>query len=335
VPLPETYTHAVLFIRQCLSKGRSKVLGTAFFIGIRSPQGGHHVYVVTAAHIVERVSASFVQVRLTNGEFHDLEITDWVPHGKHDVAVAPISLPDNHAVYATELDQFIDEPDALGPRWGEVELGDVVYFIGLLGKVQAMVDRNIPIVRAGFLGALWQENVPVKRSEVDETKYITAHLIDCRSFGGFSGSPCYLQKSRAAVVNEDGRPGILTEYRTLFFGLIGGHFDDWAKTKERQVIPEDEDTADEDAVYATSDDIKAPVSTGVGYVIPAEYVRETLMREELKEMRRKDEEAAAEAVRRETEENAATLDSAESESEFERFEDLAKKLVNTPKEKDA
>ena len=115
-------------------------------------------------------------------------------------------------------------------------------------------------------------------ARVDETRYITAHLIDCRSFGGFSGSPCYLQKERVRVGSDEtaGSVGVYNEYRTLLFGLIGGHFDDWAGTQQRR---------EGDDEYAISDDIRAPVGTGVGYVIPAEYIRETLMRDELEEMR--------------------------------------------------
>jgi hypothetical protein len=139
-----------------------------------------------------------------------------------------------------------------------------------------MTERNIPVVRAGVLAQLWQTDLPVKRSPVDATRYITAHLIDCRSFGGFSGAPCYLQKSRAAVVDS----GITTEY---------GHFDDWTSAQERTLMTDEE--ADPDAGYSISDNIRAPVSTGVAYVIPVEFIRQTLMRSELVDKRRADEEA--------------------------------------------
>ena len=155
-----------------------------------------HPYVVTAAHVVEGSNPTFVQIPDMDGYINMEDVPEWVVHGKHDVAVAPIDIDSTDDVVFTGLSQFVDEPDALGGQWGPIELGDPVYFLGLLGKIEAMTGANIPIVRTGFLGALWQEGVPVKRTPYDEVKLITAHLIDCRSFASFSGSPCYLQKER-------------------------------------------------------------------------------------------------------------------------------------------
>lgn len=286
MPLPESYPRGVFFVGR-RSGGEERIAGTGFLVTIRENPLVVHSYVVTAAHVIEGAEATFARLRTTTGTTN-LEVEDWITHPEHDVAVAPIVLPEDHDAVATDLTQFIDEPGAVGTyRWGEIELGDVVYFIGLLGKVEAMTERNIPVVRAGVLAQLSQTDLPVKRSPVDATRYITAHLIDCRSFGGFSGAPCYLQKSRAAVVDR----GITTEYRTLLLGLIGGHFDDWMSAQERTLMVNDD--TDPDAGYSISDDIRAPVSTGVAYVIPAEFIRETLMRSELVEKRRADEEAFA------------------------------------------
>lgn len=328
MPLPESYPKGVFFIGRRSVDGTERIAGTGFLVTMQSPILWHS-YVVTAGHVVEGADSTFVRIRTAGDGTRDIPVPDWVPHGKHDIAVAPILLPEDHDVASTGLDQFIDEPGMFGNYfWGDIELGDVIYFIGLLGKVPEMVKRNVPIVRAGVLGAMWQEQVPIKRTPVDETRFITAHLIDCRSFGGFSGSPCYLQKSRPVYAKGD-TPGITQEYRTALLGLIGGHFDDWAKARTRQSIGADPDSHE----YGISDDVLAPVSTGVGYVIPAEFIRETLMREELVEMRDKDEKEAQRLIRKLEDENAATPDSIEDESELERFEDLTRRLVNTPKPK--
>jgi hypothetical protein len=284
VPLPETYPKGVVFIGH-RSDGRDRLVGTGFFVSIRG-RILQPTYVVTAAHVVEGAAQTFVRLRTTGGP-RNVVIEDWFFHGVHDVAVAPIDVPFDHDMTTTGIEQFIDDPDALPPPlWGGIEVGDDVYFIGLLGKVKAMRDRLIPIVRTGVLGAPWVENVPVKRSPVDATRNITAHLIDCRSFGGFSGAPCYLQKSRAVA----GDGGVNTQYRTLLLGLIGGHFDDWTSTKQRMVlVDDDDDDQHDDESYSISNDIKAPVSTGIGYVIPVEFARETLMRDELLKKRERDE----------------------------------------------
>ena len=178
---------------------------------------------------------------------------------------------------STEISQFLDDPDWAKAEMFEGEemhpfLGDNVYFVGLLPNIEAMVEKNIPMVRSGTLGRLWQERCPVLTRE-KVLIYITAHLIDCRSFGGFSGSPCYLQQSRAGIVMDKGRPAVTTKYRTALLGLIGGHYDD---------VVEVENT------YGKSEHLTAPINTGVGYVIPVEFVRETLMKKELIDMRKRE-----------------------------------------------
>jgi hypothetical protein len=135
-----------------------------------------------------------------------------------------------------------------------------------------MTDANIPMVRAGIIGRLWQDRLPVRRHPEDETKYITAHLIDCRSFAGFSGSPCFVQQA----IGYQARTGLL--------GLMGGHFDDWMGARERTGL-----SADGKDKWTVSDDLEAPVSTGVGYVIPVEFISETLMLPELVDDRRAEE----------------------------------------------
>lgn len=329
VPLPQDYAQGVFFVgrRGFGKEGAARIDGTSFLVTIVGERLWHP-YVVTAGHVVEGAEESFIRIPTLGGPV-DVTVPDWISHGVHDVAVAPIDMPHDTTAVATGLDQFIDtDSEEIAAEWRELELGDIVYFIGLLGKIPEMVARNIPIVRAGTLGALWQEKVPVRRSPAEASRLITAHLIDCRSFGGFSGSPCYIQKSRAAVVTrDDGRPGITTRYWTLLLGLIGGHFDDWAKTRSRESIGADPD----DHEYAISDDIMAPVGTGVGYVIPAEFIRETLMREELVAMRADDEKAAERIERRALDEDAATMDSLAGDSEFDRFQKLTERLVNTPK----
>lgn len=329
VPLTETYPRGVLFVgrERLTDQGlpERKIEGTGFFVRMGSGSVSHF-YVVTAAHVVDGSAPSFVRVPLKDGSAHDLDVPEWISHRKHDVAVAPIRvLPMNHNLASTHVGQFIDDEQwAAGiPDWPqpfEMQLGDVVYFIGLLGKVEAMTKRNIPLVRTGTLGRLWQEDLPVRRGPHDATRYITAHLIDCRSFAGFSGSPCYIQRSVPNIIRRGIESFMATTYRTALLGLIGGHFDDWHPLRDREAYEY------EQVGGGIGDNVEAPVSTGVGYVIPAEFIRETLMRKELIEMRQEADEAAAK------QEDAATMDSVEAgEGEFERFEDLTRKLVNVPK----
>ena len=303
MPLPQTYAKGVLFVGHKPTDKPRKIIATGFFVVVDD----WHGYVVTAAHVVDGLDDTFVRIRMKDGSFRDEPVPDWIPHGKHDVAVAPIDAPEGHDLIATGIDQFIDAEGALDD-YGEIELGDAVYFVGLLGKIKAMTERNVPIVRTGFLGALMQKDIPVQRPR-EPIKLITAHLIDCRSFSGFSGSPAYLQKGRTRVVGTEGRGSAITqEFRTLLLGLIGGHFDDRASTKTRTTMTDadvEEEDGENDQAYEVTEDVKARVSTGVGYVIPAEFIRETLTKKELIEMRqRKDAERNATEAREEAENSA-------------------------------
>jgi len=51
-----------------------------------------------------------------------------------------------------------------------------------------MGKSMIPMVRAGTIGTLWQEGLPLPKNQT-----VTGHLIDVRSLGGFSGAPCFAQ----------------------------------------------------------------------------------------------------------------------------------------------
>lgn len=332
MPLTEDFPRTVLFVgheRLDEDTGRleQKIEGTAFLVKVPSAKHPRfaHLYAITAGHGVEDGAPSFVRVPVANSTV-DIEVPEWVPHPKgHDVAVAPITLPSGHRCSWTDLASFIDDDhwrsadDAHFGRPFDPELGDTVYFIGLLGKIEAMAEGNIPMVRAGTLGRLWQDNLPVRRTPTAPVRYITAHLIDCRSFAGFSGSPCYVQQEQAGTkVAPNGNLNIVTHERTALLGLIGGHFDDWEKTRDFEAEKLD---------IAVPDTIRAPVSTGVGYVIPAEFIRETLMHKDLVDDRSK-----ADALVSARTEEAATMDSgAEAPTDFERFESLTRRLAQVPK----
>lgn len=322
MPLSEVYPNCVTFIGRWAQTDAGPVEesidGTGFLVAIPGPKQ-RHLYVVTAAHVVTRAAHSFVRIRdkwqQDDQEIEDLPVKRWHLHPDEtkDVAVAPIRLPDDHAMSWTNIEDFIDDPSWKEDNWireggPELWLGDIVYFVGLLGQIEAMTEANIPIVRSGTIARLWQDRCPVWVPQEHETRYITAHLIDCRSFGGFSGSPCYFQQSRAGYVQAGERGytegGVMTKYWTGFLGMIGGHFDDIESGYGR-----------------------TPVNTGVGYVIPAEFIRETLDLEVLRDMRKELDEAREARV-----EPGATMDSAASgESEFERFENLTKEIVQVPK----
>jgi hypothetical protein len=316
MPLKDSYPYGVVFIGRALGPTLSDAPhGTGFLVGLDSSLGlGGHAYIVTAKHVVDRVRQSFVLIdTLPLGSTKEIPIKKWVYNDQgEDVAVAPISLPANHNMTATGIQEFMDDPSLDEDEWFQrgvkIELGDHVYFIGLLEGIDAMREGNVPMVRSGTLGAIRQEGVPVRRKrprQDDELDHITAQLIDCRSFGGFSGSPCYLHQARAGISDR----GVTTKYRTLLLGVVGGHFDDWAEVHH---------------TGGKSEHLRVEANSGVAYVIPVEAIRHTLMQKELVDMREEDERKRSATERGATEDNA-------DNPEFEAFERLIKGLVQVPK----
>src|ERR1039458_1003282 len=216
VPLSETNVDAAVMIVAPGKGGDRLPIGTGFVVAVGSPiEGKGFGYVVTAARVVRFVASSFVRLSLHSGQMQDLPVPKWTFHDddETDVAVVPISL--NREVHR-HLPTLV-EPDVAEDR-PRPRLGEVVYFVGLLANVKAMHSENVPMVRSGTLGRLYQEGVQIRWPD-DTIHSMVAHLIDCRSHQGFSGSPCYVQ------LEPRGRTDV-HDWDTYLLGLITGHLDE-------------------------------------------------------------------------------------------------------------
>ncbi len=175
----------------------------------------------------------------------------------------------------------------------EISRGDLVHFAGFLLPVESMAKRCVPMLRTGRIGALDQENIRLRDGDTNYTEPL-AHLIDAHSQGGFSGSPCFVEHPMIDATNPDGHR--IGSWIALL-GLVIGHFE----------------------LY----------NAGIAVVTPAERIRELLEQEADLVRWREAKEKKAEEKRWE---NAAVADSGEElSSDFERFEDLTRKLVQVPK----
>ena len=173
-------------------------IGTAFFVAlpVSNGSGGAFVYAVTAAHVVACETEAWLRVRSKSGSLGVAPATAWTIHPTADVAVALVVGPDQLDIKWITMENFCDfEPT-------RPALGDQVHFIGLLAIADSMVQENVPMVRSGALGRLYQQRVPLRRCD-GTLAFTEAHLIDCRSYGGFSGSPCFVEYR---VLPKPGRP---------------------------------------------------------------------------------------------------------------------------------
>jgi hypothetical protein len=271
MPLDDRYLRCLAFVITDRERRDGSVgpdaIGTSFLVGMPFDDGTDRsfTYVVTAGHVVARAVPYSIRVNSSHGTV-DVPIDMWFRHPVQDVAVAPMGINPHWNVVLVGPDIFASSDVQPLPT-----LGDRVYFIGLL---DFLADENVAMVRSGTVGRLDQEQVRVKWDNTESR--ITAHLIDCRSYKGFSGSPCFIQ----AQVSEfrdmskeiaGGAIGNVLFDRTLLLGLVSGHFDH----TEQAVVRGDD-----------SLDVHTRINSGVGLVTPARYIKETLEMEELVEQRR-------------------------------------------------
>jgi hypothetical protein len=256
--LGKRYSKTVVFISgQLEGEEGAKLRGTGFLVGLRfeADQDQGHVYIVTAAHVVRPLAASFVKLTKKDGGTEDRTVDEWIFHPTEDIAVARMPLPyQSYDFLAVEDKDFVGAEEH---EW-EPEPGADVYFVGLLGQVPSMGAQNIPMVRTGSIGALYQSDVPMRLGG-DTIIKAHGHLIDCQSFGGFSGSPCFVRYISARGQTE--KMGLTYPIQsTLLIGMVGGHFD----LKASVTLPDQEDKVD------------VPVAAGVAVVYPAEMIRALL-----------------------------------------------------------
>jgi hypothetical protein len=281
-----------------------KAIGTGFCVYV--PSEAHpdvrYGYVLTAHHVIK--DQKNIELEIPN-PFEDgalyprLKMAKWCqPIQELDLAVAHIKPSFN--IQALEFGYHIIQ-DLKFP------LGANFFYIGLLDPL------NRPMARSGIIGALDQTGI------LHEGSYTyTAHLADCRSYGGFSGSPCFvaypiinleaytlpsaLKISPSELPNEIGS----ISYLHLLCGMFTQHLN--SKNADRIVS-----------------------RTGVGIILRSQEIVEALMTESMKTERELwDTEKRIDNKEIDDEEDRLENASAIGD-EFDNFESLTKKVIQVPK----
>jgi len=293
--------------RRSLTGQRWQPIGTGFLATIRSEADPEvrYAYAVTADHVIADQNRVEIQAPnpFGNGELYDpIELTDWrQPIEGLDLAVAPF----DHANQDERTFAAVDFERQVLPANAMPALAATVYYVGLLAPL------NRAMARSGTIGALNQEGI-----RHDGGYEYTAHLVDCRSYGGFSGSPCYLETAFAGLRPVQPTMPIAATWSELeplgninYFAALCGMFTQHLET-------------DGDVVSRY----------GVGIMLRSDEIREALMSDELrKERREQDDRLSKEEPGGPHLRNASRSDP--GDDEFDRFEDLTRQLVNTPKPK--
>jgi len=315
--IPDALRKCVCFIQATREDG--PWMGTAFFVAV--PLGvadAFSAYVVTARHCIdpddehEYGPADSIGLRLNTRSgtsvVIDTKPTDWWRHPTADLAVLPLA-PDQSVFdwMAIPVDAFATTEFLRKQGFGP---GEDLLISGLLVHHPGET-RIMPIVRVGNVAAFPEDPIFVN-SGAHVAPDVVA-LAEVRSIGGLSGCPAFIhpgdlrsgeQGLRIGTSGTIGGPNYL-------LGVMHGFF----------VVGDN----DPDGVVPRADEEE--INTGISVVVLADRILEILYAPEVQTMR----DEAATAARKQSMPRAATAKPTGGTAEFDRFEDLTRQLVNTPK----
>lgn len=245
----------VVFIGE-ISEGKFKPRGTGFYVSITQ----QHHYLVTAAHVIHNINTD-IKIRI-NTESNTSTLVDipkdiWRIHPDQsetgtDIAIAPFDFRQYKKNFVSIDVTSLLTPEKLSLH--NIDVGSDVFMVGLFASHHGK-DKNIPIVRKGSISAFPDDPIPTKLFG-----YIDAILIEARSIGGLSGCPVFYQPPQFFIHQNQLKHSNGTQFGLL--GLIHGHFD---------VKNLNEDVVTDDVLGG-----KIGIHSGIGVVVPAIKILETL-----------------------------------------------------------
>ncbi|MBI3475345.1 MAG: hypothetical protein HY010_06410 [Acidobacteria bacterium] len=274
--VPDYVLKCVGFVGEEGHRDASKVYGdlhgTGFFVSVASRDDRFiHVYFVTAKHIAEElknVPVYFLVNHVIRGTKVLSGIGDrWWLHptdSTADLAVTPVNMDSEADFMSINVRDFVT-PETT--RTGDVWVGDEVFVTGLFTPSPG-AKKNMPLVRNGNLAMIPNDQIQTNLG------YADVYLIESRSIGGLSGSPAFVRPTIRTHVreNEYGKDvemlGGSASFKLL--GLMHGHWE-----IEESEINNPQITHVE----------QRGVNLGIGIVVPAIKIIETLNRPELEKMR--------------------------------------------------
>jgi len=304
--IPDEIRKCVVFLGHSKEDKTEIVLkGTGFLIDLESPDRTRHfIYLVTARHIIANITERklavdnniWVRVNKKNEgfDFIPIPISAFIPHPDSvDIMILPFVLDMSVYDYLTLPHTMLLNQHTIDDQ--NVSLGDDVFMTGLFVR-HAGKEKNIPIVRAGNIAAMPEEQVYSK-----VFGNMDAYLIELRSLGGLSGSPVFLHLSGNRVMKDGGNVTRVGHRGFYLLGVLHGHWD--LDSAIQDVITED---------YQIND--REKINTGIGIAIPAIKILETLNQPIVAQQR----EQIMQDIRIK---NSPTEDTSELPPEFERLID--------------
>jgi hypothetical protein len=260
VRVPDVVLNCVAFIGEATHADSENVTGdlhaTGFFVCVpfSIPSLAHKrwAFFVTAGHVAKDLSEReiYFLVNKRGGGVTGMEVlsNNWMTHPTDrtaDVAAIPVALNKEADIRCIATADFVRPFDFTKDNVG---VGDEVFITGLFTAAPGQ-SRNLPIVRHGNLAMLPTEQIQT------ELGFADVHLIEARSIGGLSGSPVFVRSAEYLGEGRDSTRGI------KLLGLMHGHWD---------INPSEMNRAQ------FAHDSKRGVNLGIGIVVPATKILETI-----------------------------------------------------------
>ncbi len=260
----------VLFVGFRKPDGDIDFRGTAFLCCRQLDKRNLFLYVVTAAHVIQKIQtvenfdgSVVLRINKRDGSAESIvsATSDWLFHPEDsgvDVAVLRIQIPDpgEYDFRALPLEMFLS-PSVVEQE--QIGIGDEVYLTGLFYNHSGK-RRNIPIARIGNIAAM-----PEERIRTREFGFIEAYLVEARSIGGLSGSPVFVYISNIDRVGKEGQVLISGKGRgggkSYLLGLMHGHWDADALNADH---------------LTESEQRREMVNMGIAIVVPSSKVLEVI-----------------------------------------------------------
>jgi hypothetical protein len=286
MPIHELMTRAAVFVEGLYRDPKTGAwttgpIGTGFIVGVQSEHhsGRQYGYIVTCDHVLveniaQGVSPAISLRRLVGGELASFQVPldAWRRFDKLGIDLAVVSLAEIQTsvraglgLPSLDIKGINLDTGAVGPDdVGRLHLGGEVLYVGLLAPLKAMALTGTPMVRAGSIGALNQAGLAYSEESDDrkikvDYNYV-GHLIDCRSYQGFSGSPVFAAFTTLNAEVDDQGMNLGLQHDVRLLGIFTGHLTDRLPPGQ-----------DDDGIHNRF---------GVGTVLPIGYVQEALMNNE-------------------------------------------------------
>lgn len=241
--------------------------GTGFVVDTATKFDGANVgrvAICTAAHVIDALIAKGIEqiiVRFSSddgGSFWRSTLAeDWVKSfdPSVDTAIYLAAFPARTKHLGIPISMLCGLEDA---NSFSLQLGDTVFFPGLFFPHPGETTMT-PILRTGAVSRLADhEGISAVKPDGELVRGISAHLIEARSVGGFSGSPVfYLATPIDALTKRVTKSGP----HVFLVGLVSGHF-----------------PVTEATLVDSETNIAQPriLNSGITYVTPSSYLSELI-----------------------------------------------------------